>query len=338
MRSLITGASGFIGYHLVRRLRAAGDDVRCLIRSGSDTGFIKFSDVEFVYGDLNDDSGLVRAAEGCEVIYHLAGRVRAVSKRDFLAVNCDGTQNLLNAISKMTTPPILVYVSSLAAAGPSGSEPPKVESDVSVPITDYGESKLIAERLIAGFCSRVPCSIVRPAIVFGGADRMNLDLFRTVSRLGICPVPGWRARTYSWIHAEDLSELLRVVAIRGERVDANVVDGVNPSGVGMYYASGDDGTELSEVGKMIGKSLGRRGVFTVHFPPLTMFVVSTFYEVKKILTGKNVPYDWSKAIESKNNWCCSAQKAKQQLNFKITTTIEERIQETTNWYKEKGWL
>ncbi|MDR1053496.1 MAG: NAD-dependent epimerase/dehydratase family protein [Planctomycetaceae bacterium] len=337
MRSLITGASGFIGYHLVRRLRAAGDDVRCLVRRDSDIEFIKFPEVEFVYGDLNDVSGLRRVVEGCDVVYHLAGRVRAVSRRDFLAVNCDGTQNMLDAISKLTTPPVFVYVSSLAAAGPSG-ESPKVETDVSAPITDYGESKLMAERLIAGFCCGIPCSIIRPAIVFGGADKMNLELFQTVKKLGICPIPGWRMRTYSWIYAGDLSELLRAVAVRGERVDANVVDQTNPSGVGMYYATGDKGTKLSEVGKMIGKSLGRQGVLTIHFLPLTVFVISTFYEVKKILTGKNVPYDWSKAIESKNDWCCSSQKAEQQLNFKITSTLEERIQETTNWYKEKNWL
>ncbi|MDR1485849.1 MAG: NAD-dependent epimerase/dehydratase family protein [Planctomycetaceae bacterium] len=337
MRSFVTGASGFVGYHFVRRLLAAGGEVRCLVRRDSNLEFIKFPNVEFVYGDLSDVSGFAGAVKGCEVVYHLAGRIRAISKKDFLAVNCEGTQNLLNAISKLTTPPVFVYVSSIAAAGPSGNNQPKVESDISSPITDYGESKLAAEYKIAEFCDKLPCTIVRPAIVFGGADRMNLALYRAIKRLGICPVPGWRERKYSWIHAEDLSELLIAAAKQGERVDVNVVDKTMPSGVGMYYAACDEGTKLSEIGKLIAGSLGRRGVWTLH-SPLTGLAVSTFYEIKKLLTGQNVPYDWSKATESKNNWCCSVKKAEKQLNFKITTTIEKRIQETTDWYKENGWL
>ncbi|MDR2345375.1 MAG: NAD-dependent epimerase/dehydratase family protein [Planctomycetaceae bacterium] len=338
MRSFVTGASGFIGYHLVRQLRAAGDEVRCLLRSGSNIEFIKFSDVEFIYGDLSDISALEKAVQGCDVVYHLAGRVRAINRKDFLKVNCDGTQNLLNAVSKLTTPPIFIYVSSIAAAGPSNLQQPKVESDISLPISDYGVSKLEAERQIAFFCNRLPCSIVRPPIVFGEADKMNLALFKTVKRLGICPVPGWQIKMYSWIHATDLSKLLLAVARNGERVEMNVAGENKPSGIGMYYAAAGDGIKLSEVGKMIGRSMGRRNTRTVHCPPLTVLCVSTFYELKKLLTGKNVPYDWSKAFESRNNWCCSAEKAECQLNFKIDKSIEERIQETTQWYKQNNWL
>jgi nucleoside-diphosphate-sugar epimerase len=106
----------------------------------------------------------------------------------------------------------------------------------------------------------------------------------------------------------------------------------------MYYASSGEGMKLSEVCGMIGESLGRRKTWTVHFPPLSLFAVSTFYEIKKLLTKKNVPYDWSKAAESKNDWYCSSRKAEEQLNFKAKSTIKERIQETTNWYKENKWL
>ncbi|MDR1925162.1 MAG: NAD-dependent epimerase/dehydratase family protein [Planctomycetaceae bacterium] len=338
MRTLVTGGSGFIGYHLVRRLRDLGDDVRCLVRQGSDVGFIDSLSVEFVYGDLRDVSSLERAVKGCDVVYHLAGRVRAISKRDFWVANCDGTKNLLNASIKSDSPPAFVYVSSIAAAGPSGNNLPKVETDVSLPITDYGLSKLSAERVIADFCDRLPCSIVRPAIVFGGADKMNLELYKTIKKLGICPVPGWRNSTYSWIHATDLVELLILTAKSGERVDANVVDQINPTGKGLYFAAADEGTKLSDVGKMIGKSLGKRRTLILHCPPLTVLTLSTFYEIKKFLTGKNVPYDWSKATESKNNWCCSTKKAETQLNFKVTTPIETRIHETTNWYTEHKWL
>ncbi|MDR2643129.1 MAG: NAD(P)-dependent oxidoreductase [Planctomycetaceae bacterium] len=338
MRSLVTGASGFVGYHLVRRLLAAGDEIRCLVRRDSKIEFVTFPEVEFVYGDLRDVSGLENAVKGCEVVYHLAGCIRAISKKDFMTVNCIGTQNLLNATSKLPTPPVFVYVSSIAAAGPSADNLPKVETDISLPITEYGKSKLAAERCIAEFCDKIPCSIVRPAIVFGGADRMNLALYRTIKKLGICPVPGWRVRKYSWIHAEDLAELLIATAKQGERVTANVVNQSEPSGVGMYFAASDEGTKLTEIGKIIGNSLGHRNVWTFHCPPLTVLAVSTFYEIKKLFTGRNVPYDWSKAAESKNNWCCSTQKAETQLKFKITKTIEDRIQETTDWYKKNSWL
>jgi nucleoside-diphosphate-sugar epimerase len=169
--------------------------------------------------------------------------------------------------------------------------------------------------------------------VFGEEDRMNLEIFKTINNLGICPIPGVQDKMYSWIHAEDLSELLIKVVKSGERVTPE-----SPTGTGIYFAAENNGIRLSDVGREIGAALGKKQIRTIPCLPFTLLAVSTFYELLKRFTEINPPYDWAKAWESLHHWRCSPEKAIQQLGFAPLQSFSERINQTAHWYKEHHWL
>ncbi|MCL2745076.1 MAG: NAD-dependent epimerase/dehydratase family protein [Planctomycetaceae bacterium] len=354
MRVLVTGTTGFVGWHLVKQLTEKGCAVRCLVRQSSDIEPLKPFNPEFCRGSLDEPDSLKSAVADCGTIFHLAGRVRANTITDFLKANQDGTKNLavaaLQQTVKRSSPPVFVYVSSLAAMGPSKKGKPKTETDACKPISYYGISKLAAEITLSELANVLPCSIVRPGIVFGERDKMNLEIFRTVRKMGFCPIPGWFDRIYSWIHVADLCLLLMLTAEKGQRITTDsgyiTLSGYNPffaendtvSGQGIYLASNGAGRKLSEVGREIGKALGRKRTIGFRCPPMAVVAVSTYYEMLKRLTGKDQPYDWAKALESLRNWIASPEKTEEELGFVPLCSFAERIQQTADWYRQEKWL
>ena len=212
---LITGGSGFIGYHLVRRLCQNDVAVRCLVRHSSPRSLLEPFDVEFCVSELDNTDGLRNVIDGCDAVFHVAGLVRAINYQEFEKVNHLGTENLAKAAARCTSPPVFVYVSSLAVAGSSMPHQPKRETDPAMPLSLYGKSKLAGEESLRPLADQLPCTIVRPGIVFGGADKMNFELFKIIKKWGIYPNPGYSDKLYSWIHADDLCDLLITIAQNG---------------------------------------------------------------------------------------------------------------------------
>src|SRR4051812_4649385 len=116
VRALVTGATGFIGGHLVERLARDGAEVRCLVRSRRRATPALRLGASLVVGDVTDPQSLAAAVAGVDVVYHLAGATLAFGAADFRRVNAGGTANLAAACARLATPPVFVYVSSLAAA------------------------------------------------------------------------------------------------------------------------------------------------------------------------------------------------------------------------------
>ena len=215
---LVTGASGFIGTHLVSALAERGDEVTCLVRRTSRVEPLREAGARFVYGDVTDRASIVPAVQGQQIVYHVAGCTAALAARKFYYVNQRGVANIAQACAGQTTPPILITVSSLAAAGPSHDGAPMTERHPSRPVSHYGHSKRAGERAAEHFADRVPITIVRPPIVVGERDRLALPLFRSVARFGVHLVPGLDQRRFSLIHADDLVQLLILAAERGKRL------------------------------------------------------------------------------------------------------------------------
>ncbi|MCU0621490.1 MAG: NAD(P)H-binding protein, partial [Gemmatimonadales bacterium] len=164
MKALVTGATGFVGSHLVDRLLGAGDAVTALVRSPAKAAGLAQRGVTLVPGDLHDRDALARAARGQDVAYHVAALVGAVDEAEFLRANREGTANVVQALEAEAPAARLVLVSSLAAAGPAPRGAPRGVEAPEAPVTMYGRSKLASEAVVRA--SGLGWVIARPPAVY----------------------------------------------------------------------------------------------------------------------------------------------------------------------------
>lgn len=206
-RVFVTGSSGFIGRFLVQSLSAHNCQVTALVRRDPKASGPWPATAIPVYGDILEPDAYRREIQAADYVFHLAGCLRSPRREDFWRVNVGGLERLLDCCKGMTEPPRVVIVSSLAAVGPSGNRP-RTETDPPRPVSDYGRSKLDAERLAARYADCVPITIVRPPIVLGEGDMMGWRMFASVARWGVHLHPTLRRTEYSVIHVADLVDLL----------------------------------------------------------------------------------------------------------------------------------
>ncbi|MFQ5796769.1 MAG: NAD-dependent epimerase/dehydratase family protein, partial [Candidatus Bipolaricaulia bacterium] len=208
MRALVTGATGFVGSHLVEALVNKGYEVTCLVRKTSNLQWLEGLSISRVYGDVTDKASLREAIRDVNIIFHFAALTIALTERDFDRVNHLGTKHLIEAC--LTQNPDcrrVLYCSSQAAAGPSRNGTPVTEEDEPNPISFYGKSKLKAERVILQHAERLPVTVIRPSSVYGPRDRDFYRYFRLINK-GLMidqPVLG-EERFLNLVYVKDLVE------------------------------------------------------------------------------------------------------------------------------------
>ncbi len=335
---LVTGASGFIGSHLAETLAARGEEVTCLVRNGSALDRLRPLGVALVYGDVTDRESLPAAVAQQQIVYHLAGYTRALRRAELFRVNEQGVRNVARTCAEQDTPPVLVTVSSLAAAGPAPDGRLRTETDPPVQVSGYGRSKRAGERAAEEFANQVPITIVRPSIVLGEADRSGLELFRTIARFGVHPVPGLGQSRYSLIHADDLAELLILAARRGTRLQPRDANGCSSSR-GYYFAAGEVHPTYADLGRMVATALGRSRVLILPTPPRAVWGVAAAAEAFSRIRRQPGFLNFDKAREVRaGSWLCSSRAAGEELGFSISAALADRLRRTAQWYREAGWL
>jgi len=341
---LVTGASGFIGHHVVRTLLARGKQPRCFVRPTSNVQTLEEWGVELVYGDINNVSSIFRAARGCEAIFHVAACVSSVNSRDFYVANTEGTKNVLDAaIASRMTPPKLVYFSSLAAAGPARNKVPLTTASPLHSVSHYGKSKLRAEFLARSYADRMPISIVRPPIVFGEYDHASLALFSMVAKAGLFLLSDpFGKRRYSIIHASDLAALALDILEKGKRLLPATLNDATPEvtdASGIYFAAAEQDVAYAQLGRMIGKAFGRKRVRMIPMFKRAPYLVGAVATLWGKLMRRTPYLTWDKAHEiCAGEWICSPQEAEEELGFQTAAPLQERIRQTALWYCEEGWL
>jgi nucleoside-diphosphate-sugar epimerase len=323
---LVTGASGFIGGHIVQTLRSQGLPVRCLVRSTSRLDFIRPFNPEIAWGDVMAPETLGPAVHGVDAVVHCAGITKARSRGEYFRINEGGTRNLFAAclhhqgeISK------IVHISSLAALGPSGDGNPCTEDTLAHPVSDYGKSKLSAQRLAEFHMGDLPVSIVIPPAVYGPRDQDFHVYFRFVAR-GIVPLLGREARHLSLIYAKDLSAAVAMV-LTDERA------------TGRAYLI-EDGTiqTWTSIGQAIGGAMNRRPR-SIHLPIVLVQGLAAASDFAAKFTGNAWLISSQKVRElSAKAWTCSSRRIQDELGFYPQYTLARGIQETLDWYRENLWL
>jgi nucleoside-diphosphate-sugar epimerase len=321
MKSLLTGATGFVGHHLVHALLRRGDTVTALIRSPSKAKAIESLGVRLLRGGLEDSAALGLACEGQDVVYHVAGLVAARNEAEFFRVNRDGTRAMLEA-ARTGGAKKFVLVSTLAAAGPSepgaplkGDEPPR-------PVTAYGRSKLAGEEVVRS--GSVPWAIVRPPAVYGPGDHEMLRVFK-LAKLGVAPVFGGGRQELSLVYGPDLGEAL---AAAGHSALAGRI----------YYACHREIVTSGAMVKAIGRAMGKT-VRIIPLPGAVARVVLSITGAAAKLAGKATLLNPDKANEFlQPAWTADPTQLTADTGWHAEHDMESGVQATLAWYRSNQWL
>jgi len=372
---LVTGASGFIGGHLVEALVRRGDRVRCLVRPSSRTELLQAMDVELLRGELSDPQGLRRAIAGTDVVYHVAGLTTARHARELRRVNAEGVAQLQAACAAQVTPPVHVLVSSVAAAGPAARGRLRYEHDQPAPISTYGKSKRAGEMMAARWAREVPTTVVRPGVVFGPRNRELLGAFRSIRRYRIHVVPSWSPPRLSFIYVTDLAEILIRAAERGDRLrpqrragpptqsDLSVrhddslpweagirateqhADRLTHSttaaenGPGCYFACDDEHPTYAQLGRMMANALDQHHVLLLGIADPLAFFVAGIFQLANAARGRSGHVCIDKMRDAVvDSWACSPDAARKALDFQPPLPLATRLRESVAWYRQHGWL
>jgi dihydroflavonol-4-reductase len=323
---LLTGATGFIGRTLAVRLAREGHRVKCLVRTPAKAAWTReHPSLELIPGDLEDGSLLRTAAAGAEVIFHLAACTSAVRKETLFAVNGEATGRLAEAASATAASSArLVYVSSLAAAGPHTADRPAREDESPRPISEYGRSKLLGEELLRRHCGRLTWTIIRPPPVYGPFDRDVLFLFKLAQKGILLRVLGVRTET-SLLHVDDIVEALLMAAC-------------HPDAAGkQYYVSDGSVYGGDEIARTL-RSLTGRGV-VLPLPVAAMKLAGRVCDLAGRVTGRPFLLNSDKVTETiQSGWVCSSDKIRSELGFTPRIPLAEGFSSTYRWYREHGWL
>jgi nucleoside-diphosphate-sugar epimerase len=322
MRALVTGATGFVGSHLVELLRRRGDEVTALARSPGKAATLAPLGVKVVPGDLHDGFALRRAVESQDVVFHVAGVVAARTEAEFIRANRDGTMNLVNTAQQIGNPRFIL-VSSMAAGGPSGKGTPRNGTEPSQPVTAYGRSKLAGEGVVTG--SSLPWCILRPPTVYGPRDREVLKLFR-LARLGLAPVFGDGSQELSAVHGADLAEALVAAATAASSTRR------------VYYPCHPEIFTSADFVRAVGRAVGRR-VSLLRIPGHVARALLRITETSAKLAGQTTILTTDKANEFfQPAWTGDPAPLARDTGWRAVHDLESGLADTWRWYRSVGWL
>jgi dihydroflavonol-4-reductase len=324
MRVLVTGGTGFLGSHLIERLlEEPGVEVYALVRDPSRLRWLEgIERVRLLTGDLESAPAL---PGGLACVYHLAGLTKTLRSREYYTVNRDGTANLLRALDAQSGRPRFVYLSSLAAVGPSAPGSGVREDDPPRPVSPYGESKLQAEREILKYRDRFFVVILRAGAVYGPRDEDFLEYFRWIKR-GIQPLLG-RRKSLSLVFVRDAVRAA-ILAGHADLPSGEVFNIADPKPCGW-----------EDIGRIASWLLGKRPV-SIHLPIWSAYLASAASEgIGRILGGGSSVFNISKVKQMKpDGWVADIGKARQGLGFETRFTLDRGLGETIAWYLWKGLI
>ncbi len=323
--SVVTGANGFVGSHLVDFLLSKNHEVRCITRKSSNLKWLKGKDVKIFDCGLTDQKSLAEAFRGVHYIFHVAGVVKSKTPEGYFKGNVDTTRVLLDSALEQNTLKKFVVVSSQTAGGPSRNQIPVTEEDLPNPITTYGRSKLAEEELARTYMDKLPITICRAPAVYGERDTEIFIFFNTFSK-GLFTTIGFDKKLISLIHVLDL-------------VNGFYLAAVNENSAGnLYYISSEKFYTWEEVGAVTSKILNKKALH-IKVPHSIVYTIAAIAQFFSIFSSKAATLNIEKARDiTRNAWICDTSRAVKELGYRQNISIEEGITRTCCWYKEQGWI
>ncbi len=311
----ITGGTGFIGQHLVRRLAEQGCNIRLLVRNSKAAAYLsEFENVDYVRGDLDNNRSLDLLMEGAETVLHLASRNFAVAREEFARTNRTGTQNVVKAAQAAGVRQF-VHLSSLAAREPE--------------LSGYAASKARAEEDLQRLCAdRGPSwVIVRPPAVYGPGDKATLPMLQALNS-PVAFLPGRAEARFSLIFVEDLVDAL--VGVIGDAAVSGKMIELDDGTPGGY----DWPSLVRLAGEVRGKTV--RPIF---LPRSVMTAAAGAVELGARVTQSTPMIARGKVRELYHiNWVCQNTEHQKSGAWQPKTKFAEGFRKTVSWYKDAGWI
>jgi dihydroflavonol-4-reductase len=320
--ALVTGATGFIGSHLVEALVARGWRVRCLVRKSSVLKWIPTDDVTLINGDVAvPGEDLERAVRNVGVVFHLAGLTSATDDAAYTRINVEGTRNIAGAMRSAAPGALLVFCSSLAAAGPVKGKRPLNETDEPSPVSPYGHSKLAAERIVAE--SGLPNLTIRPPAVYGPRDTDILAAFKLAAR-GLALRVAPENQRLSLVHVEDLA--------RG------FVCAAEAEGRGLYYMTDGMLHTWESIMEAIARVV-RKTPRVIAIPPGVARLIARAETLRASVLGSKPLLTTGRITElMQGDWSCDDTRARLDLDYESSISLPDGLKMTAEWYRANKWL
>jgi|Deesub1362B_J571_1020462.scaffolds.fasta_scaffold03768_2 dihydroflavonol-4-reductase len=329
MKSLVTGATGFIGSAVVRELLARGQEVRVLVREQSDTSNIEGLDVEVAYGDVRDAEAVREAMRGCDVCYHLAAiyKMWLPNPKVLYDVNVGGTKNVLRAALEEGVGRV-VYTSTagfiVSKEGRLANE--KTPVDLSLVHGHYLRSKYLAElEAMKVYREGLPLVVVNPTLPLGPRDRRPTPSGKMVIEFLRRRIPGYLDGGLNLIAVEDVASGHFLAAEKGK--------------VGERYILGnnDGNLSLKEIFALLEKV---SGVPAPRIPlpyPLALLTAYGYEAFAKFITKREPLVNVANVKASHQTLHYDCSKAVEELGLP-QTPVEDAVRRAVEWYREQGYV
>ena len=330
-RTLITGASGFIGGYLVALALERGDDVTATVRAGSDRSRLLDPRLQLLDLPLHDEAAmtaLLRTTGRFDRVIHNAGITKALRRADYEAGNFGHTQRLVTALQRAEcVPDKFLFVSSLAALGTTLPGVPLIRADQTpLPLTPYGASKLQTEHYLESLSSAFPWVIVQPTAVYGPWERDILTFIKLANK-GLELTIGRQPQRLSFVHAADVAQAVFRVLDSSTAVHRK------------YIISDGRAYRTADLGAAVRQALDKRKTVKVQLPLGLVRQVAGLAETIGRWQKKPSPLSREKLPElAAENWHCDATPLFEELQFEPRFDLYSGMADTVSWYRKNGWL
>ena len=326
-RILITGANGFIGSTLVDTALESGFEVTAGVRSTSDLSFLKNKEISFLDLDYTSEDNLkdsLLANGRFDYIIHNAGITKAATSQGYYDINTDNTIRFVNALrDSRLTPDKFVFISSLAASGPTNYGKTISCKEVSNPVTTYGASKLKAEQYLETLTD-FPWVAIKPTAVYGPKDK---DIFIVINliRKGFELYIGNKGQELSFIYSKDLVTAIFLALENGK--------------IGKKYIISDTMLyEKDALAKAVKAALNIKTLklqLPIQIIRPVAYISEKYAKYKGVASALNIEKLNELTAES---WNCDISETLQDLKFIPKYDLYSGIKETIEWYKENKWF
>ena len=342
MKILITGASGFIGSFIVEEALKRGFETWAAVRKSSSREYLQDERINFIELNLSSREQLVEQLRShtFDYVVHAAGVTKCLDKRDFHRINTEGTKNLVQALIELQMPlKRFVFVSSLSVFGAIREQQPYEEireTDTPQPNTEYGRSKLEAERFLESEELRMkneefataqpfPYVILRPTGVYGPREKDYFLMAQSIKQHSDFAV-GYRQQDITFVYVSDVVQAVFLALEKGQTGR-------------KYFLSDGEVYQSTTFSDLIHEELGRPWWIRITAPVWVLRVVTFCGEYVGRLTGKVTALNNDKYhILRQRNWRCDIEPARRELGYEPQVQLKEGVHRAISWYLEHKWL